>query len=209
MCSVFWESDSTSTTDIDSSTFDDEAFNTCDTSPENCVDGDITTKCESSETGVTITVETQKREHISGVKTTINEDNQDSLIDATVHVDDQYCGTITEIPPDVSTFIFTCENGVISGTTVTISTADNKVWSLNELEIVTVPDGNQLFYVWVFFYCFRWVNWLKTLCLKQKNVFNSKFLLVSWFTITNTWDNKNNFFFILFQIRMCCKKISL
>ena len=92
-----------------------------------------------------MTIETEETENISGVEITINEDNADSLIGATVEVDGQYCGTITEIPDDVTTFTFDCENGAIAGKTVTITTADDKVLSLNEVVVISERNHNFLF----------------------------------------------------------------
>ena len=77
---------------------------------------------------------------------TINEDDPDALIGTTVSVEGEDCATITEIPDDVTTFIVECEDGPIEGSTVTITSADDKVLSLKEVEILTEEEqgGNHI-----------------------------------------------------------------
>ena len=146
----FWESEGTAA--IESATSDDdEAFTNENTPPKNCIDGDPDTLCESTKTGVTLTVKTKETENISGVEITINPENRDALLNATVFVDGKKCATITEIPKTVVTkLIVKCEGGPIQGSTVTIKTAQDKKLSLKELEIVTAPtEGNNIWNIFL------------------------------------------------------------
>ena len=118
--------------------FDDSASNSGSFPPANCIDGNPNTKCESQTNGTTLTLETKQKEDIIGVKITINEENKDSLIGAVVKIDNKTCGTISSISVDSSSsFTFSCENGAIFGETVTITTAEDKPLSLNEISIIT------------------------------------------------------------------------
>ena len=133
----FLESEPTATIEISSTSFDDDSSNAGDFPSENCVDGNVETKCESQSLGTTLTIETATKENIMGVEITINEENKDSLLGAIVKIDNQTCGTINEIPSDASlSFIFTCDNAPIFGETLTITAQDNKTLSLNEIEII-------------------------------------------------------------------------